>query len=135
MMLGKAHSFLEMDHRLILKQLEEIEFLIDNLLVRIHLIIDMMLVNRPSSLEFELPFPGSLISTFLGRNIAPEPESVGRGGRGRAEKARGGQDSTGETRGCSTPSRTPKKRNPKHETRNHQPSTRNLDLQPWNMDC
>jgi len=35
-------------------------FFIDNLLVRIHLIIEMILVDRP-----QFPFPGSLISTFL----------------------------------------------------------------------
>ena len=37
------------------------EFLIDNLLVRIHLIIEMTLVDRP----LEFPFPGSLLSSFL----------------------------------------------------------------------
>jgi len=41
----------------------EREFIIDNLLVRIHLIIEMILVDRPW--EFEFPFPGSHISTFL----------------------------------------------------------------------
>ena len=44
----------------------ENEFFIDNLLVRIHLIIEMILVDRPCTRELKLPFPGSLISTFLG---------------------------------------------------------------------
>jgi len=46
----------------------EREFFIDNLLVRIHFIIDMILVDRPfAPWEFEFPFPGSLIFTFLGQ--------------------------------------------------------------------
>ena len=41
------------------------EFFIDNLLVRIHLIIGMILVDRPCAMEFEFLFSGILISTFL----------------------------------------------------------------------
>jgi hypothetical protein len=40
----------------------EVLFFIDNLLVRIHLIIEMVLVDRPCAMEFECPFSGSLIS-------------------------------------------------------------------------
>jgi len=36
----------------------EREYCIDNLLVRIHLIIEMILVDRPCAWEFEFPFPG-----------------------------------------------------------------------------
>ena len=39
---------------------------IDNLLVRIHFIIEMIWWTGLAPLEFEFPFPGSLISTFLG---------------------------------------------------------------------
>jgi len=38
---------------------------IDNLLVRIHIIIVMIRWTGLAPLEFELPFPGSLTSTFL----------------------------------------------------------------------
>jgi len=38
---------------------------IDNLLVRIHFIIVMMRWTGLAPEEFEFPFPGSLISTFL----------------------------------------------------------------------
>ena len=44
---------------------EEREFLIDNLLVRIHLIIEMVLVDWPCAMGVEFPFPGSLMSTVL----------------------------------------------------------------------
>ena len=43
----------------------ETEFFIDNLLVQIHLIIEMISVDRPCAMAFEFPFPGCLISTFL----------------------------------------------------------------------
>ena len=43
----------------------ERELLIDDLLVRIHLIIEMTLVDRPCAMEFKMPFPCRLISTFL----------------------------------------------------------------------
>ena len=43
----------------------EKEFFIDNLMVRIHFIIEIILVDRPSPWEFEFPSPGSLTSTFL----------------------------------------------------------------------
>ena len=44
---------------------EEIEFFIDNLLVRIHFIIVMIRWTGLAPWEFELPFSGSLTSTFL----------------------------------------------------------------------
>jgi len=43
----------------------EREFFIDNLLVRIHLIIEMIWRTGLAPWEFEFPFPGSLISTLL----------------------------------------------------------------------
>jgi len=42
-----------------------IEFFIDNLLVRIHVIIVMMRRTGLAPWEFEFPFPGSLTSSFL----------------------------------------------------------------------
>ena len=45
--------------------LREREFFIDNLLVRIHLIIEMIWWTGLAPWEFEFPFPGSLLSTFL----------------------------------------------------------------------
>ena len=44
--------------------LREREFLIDNLLVRIHLIIVMIRWTGLTPCEFEFPFPGSLTSTL-----------------------------------------------------------------------
>ena len=41
------------------------EFFIDNLLVRVHFIIVMIRWTGLAPWEFELPFPGGLISTFL----------------------------------------------------------------------
>ena len=46
------------------KRLER-EFSIYNLLVRIHFIIEMIMWTGLAPWEFEFPFPGSLISTFL----------------------------------------------------------------------
>ena len=43
----------------------EREFFIDNLLVRIHFIIEMFWWTGLAPWEFEFPFSGSLISTFL----------------------------------------------------------------------
>ena len=43
----------------------EREFFIDNLLVRIHLIIVMIRWTGLAPWEFEFPFPGSLTYTFL----------------------------------------------------------------------
>jgi len=43
----------------------EREFLIDNLLVRNHFIIEMIRWTGLEPWEFEFPFPGSLASTFL----------------------------------------------------------------------
>ena len=48
-------------------QSQEREFFIDNLLVRIHFIIVMIRWTGLAPWEFELPFPGSLTSTFLHR--------------------------------------------------------------------
>ena len=44
---------------------KEREFFIDNLLVRIHFIIVMIRWTGLAPWEFEIPFPGSLTSTFL----------------------------------------------------------------------
>jgi len=43
----------------------EREFFTDNLLVRIHFIIEMIRWTGLAPWEFEFPFPGSLTSTFL----------------------------------------------------------------------
>ena len=43
----------------------EIEFFIDNLLVRIHFTIVMIRWTGLAPWEFEFPFPGRHISTFL----------------------------------------------------------------------
>ena len=47
-------------------QQPEREFVIDNLLVRIHFIIEMIRRTGLAPWEFEFPFPGSLTSIFLG---------------------------------------------------------------------
>ena len=44
---------------------KEIEFFIDNLLVRVHFISVMIRWTGIAPWEFEFPFPGSLTSTFL----------------------------------------------------------------------
>jgi len=44
----------------------EREFFIDSLLVRIHFIIEMIWWTGLTPWEFGFPFPGSLISSFLG---------------------------------------------------------------------
>ena len=44
----------------------EREFINDNLLVRIHFIVEMIWWTGLAPWEFEFPFPGSLISPFLG---------------------------------------------------------------------
>jgi hypothetical protein len=46
-------------------QSAEREFLIDNLLVRIHFIIEMIRWTGLAPWEFEFSFPGSLTSTFM----------------------------------------------------------------------
>ena len=48
-------------------QAAEREIFIDNLLVPIHCIIVMIRWTGLAPWEFEFPFPGSLISTFLER--------------------------------------------------------------------
>jgi len=47
------------------RHLPERDFLIDNLLVRVHFIIVMIRWTGLAPWEFEFPFPGSLTSTFL----------------------------------------------------------------------
>ena len=51
----------------------EREFFIDNLLVRIHFIIVMIRWTGLAPWEFELPFPGSLASTFLVPSLSGLP--------------------------------------------------------------
>ena len=58
---------------------QESEFFVDNLLVRIHFIIEMIWWTGLSPWEFELPFPGSLISTFLCFCGVIEPTGVNTG--------------------------------------------------------
>jgi hypothetical protein len=53
-------------------------FFIDNLLVRIH---RCFWLTGLAPWEFEFLFPGSLISTFLEKELAPQPPSI-RGPRG-----------------------------------------------------
>jgi len=55
---------------------------IDNLLVRIHFIVDMIWWTGLAPWVFEFPFPGSLISTFLRR----EARARGEGGARRVLK-------------------------------------------------
>ena len=45
--------------------LQETNFFIDNLLVRIHLIVVMISWTGLAPWAFEFPFPGSLATTFL----------------------------------------------------------------------
>ena len=45
---------------------DEKEFFMDNLLVRIHFIIEMIWWTGLAPWEFEFPLPGNLTSTFLG---------------------------------------------------------------------
>ena len=54
--------------------IQEREFFIDNLLVRIHYIIVMMKWTGLAPREFEFPFPGSLTSTFLEYSGCPGTE-------------------------------------------------------------
>jgi len=56
----------------------EREFIIDNLLVRIHFIIVKIGWTGLAPREFEFPFPGSLISTFLAGADLIELEGVAR---------------------------------------------------------
>jgi len=70
-------SFQEILHNLT-AQGPEREFFIDNLLVRIHFIIVMIRWTGLAPWEFEFPFPGILISTFLTGN-PPQPDGTRRG--------------------------------------------------------
>jgi len=47
----------------------EREFFIDNLLVRIHFIVVMIRWTDLAPWQFEFPFPGSLTSTFLVKDL------------------------------------------------------------------
>jgi len=49
------------------QEVPEREFFTDNLLVRIHFIIEMIWLTGLAPWDFELTFPGSLTSTFPGR--------------------------------------------------------------------
>ena len=51
--------------------LVEREFFIDNLLVRIHFIIEMIWWTGLAPWKFEFPFPGSLMFTFLRVVLCP----------------------------------------------------------------
>ena len=55
----------------------ERKFFIDNLLVRIHVIIVMIGWTGLALWEFEFPFPGSLTSTFLRGSYTMRPRVVG----------------------------------------------------------
>jgi len=82
-------------------QVRERDFFIDNLLVRIHYIIVMIRWTGLAPWEFQLPFPGSLTSTFLAGAGAggsrPAAHRLARAGvRGGARAAREvGQPSRG----------------------------------------
>jgi len=74
----------------------EREFFIDNLLVRIHFIIEMIWWTGLVPWEFEFPSPGSLTSTFLRlKMLNPDAggghEDVGREARGRLHRLRQGR--------------------------------------------
>ena len=47
----------------------EREFFLDNLLARIHIIIEMIRWTGLAPWEIEFPFPGNLTSTFLARDV------------------------------------------------------------------
>ena len=53
----------------------ETEFFMDTQLVRIRLVIEVVLAGQRAPWEFEVPFPGSLISTFRseGSTLRPTP--------------------------------------------------------------
>ena len=54
---------------------QERDFFIDNLLVRIHFIIEMIGWPGLAPWGFEFPFPGSLVSTLLNpKLLTPNPE-------------------------------------------------------------
>ena len=66
---------------------EEREFSIDNLLARIHFIVEMDDFSRPAlRQEFEFPFPGSLGPTFLVRRLFACPHENGRGAYSRGSR-------------------------------------------------
>ena len=55
--------------RRIVPLVSEKDLFIDNLLVRIHLIIEMILADRPRTQGFRTPSLGSLISIFLSLGV------------------------------------------------------------------
>jgi len=56
----------EESQRFFIETCQQVRFLIDNLLVRIHFIIVMSRWTGLAPWVFEFPFPGSLPSTLLG---------------------------------------------------------------------
>ena len=101
-------------------QVWENKFLIDNLLVRIHLIIVMIRWTGLAPWEFEIPFPGSLTSAFSGLG-APDDDAHQRGAP--HEHAR--VNPKPKTFRPETSSPKPQTRNPKSETPNPKPEARN----------
>ena len=66
--------------------LREGEFIINNLLVRIHFIIEMIWWTGIAPWEFEFPFPGSLRSTFLRLTATPPPAPLASGSLPRTQQ-------------------------------------------------
>jgi len=58
-------GYVSFEHVGVHVNLEQREFFIENLLIRIHFIIEMIRWTGLAPWEFEFPFPGSLTSTFL----------------------------------------------------------------------
>ena len=81
-------------------QVREREFFIDNLLVRIHFIIEMIWWTGLAPWEFEFPFPGSLTSIYMPRGqrtLAPSrPPNTATSALRRPESARN-EGTTGPT--------------------------------------
>jgi len=69
----------ELDPEVLALSQREREYFIDNLLVRIHFIIEMIWWTGLAPWECEFPFPGSLISTF--DPTKPSYSTVWLGGR------------------------------------------------------
>ena len=84
----------------------ERELLIENLLVRIHSIIEMIWWTGLAQWKFEFPFPGSLAFAFLSNGDFLHPN--------RNPK--------------------PKTRNPYHPIRNPNPETRNPEPETWSLE-
>jgi len=150
-LLGTAAHFRLNSHRKTTGDVRrEREFFIDNLLVRLHLIMVMIRWTGLAPLEFEFPFPGSLTSTFLGdvRILRGGAGGLGRNGRSslRAQHRFSGVPKTWkeeeETRNPEPETRGPKPHDPKPgtglpgttlpETRNPEPGTRNPEPETRN---